>query len=408
MAENDIVVGTLKKGGNDFYPRTSKELVAGMPSALSDLTADSTHRTVTDTEKATWNEKYTKPDTGIPASDLAPGAVPQEIFWATYGTTTRAEVISAVESGKIVCVYYNNEVFISANINTAEGNTNNFYFACLDNGQLKSVYLQQNGTWGGPIGFTAENSSNKTGDIESNKTSTTKYPTTKGVADYVASKELSDLADVSDTAPTNGQALLWDGTNEEWKPGTVQGGGGSVTDVTVGGTSVVNQQGVAEVPAIPETVQAQEIEIDSAPTSNSQNLVTSGGVASALAEKYEKPSGGIPSTDLAADAVPVIPVDTAIPSGGLDANVHYDLGTLTGSVSITLDATSAVSGLLNIYSLSFTAGSTAPTITWPSSITNWAGNCLDATTMAPVITGGNSYEVSIRGGLAVITEFVAS
>lgn len=103
----------------------------------------------------------------------------------------------------------------------------------------------------------------------------------------------------------------------------------------------------------------------------------------------------------------LIPVDTAIPSGGLDANVHYELGTLTGSVSITLDTTTEVSGQMNIYSLSFTAGSTAPTINWPSSITNWAGNCLDSTTMAPVITGGNSYEVSIRGGLAVITEFVA-
>lgn len=217
---------------------------------------------------------------------------------------------------------------------------------------------------------------------------------------------LSDLADVSDTAPTDGQALLWDDTNEVWKPGTVQGGGGSVTDVTVGGTSVVNQQGVAEVPEIPEAVQAQEIEIDSAPTANSQNLVTSGGVASALAEKYSKPSGGIPSTDLAPDVIQVIPTDTTIPSGGLEANVHYTLGTLTGSVSITLDTTSEVSGQMNIYSLTFTAGSTAPTITWSSAITQWAGNCLDSNG-APVITAGNSYEVSILDGLAVITEFVA-
>ena len=187
----------------------------------------------------------------------------------------------------------------------------------------------------------------------------------------------------------------------------VEAGGGTVTDVTVGGTSVVNASGVAEVPAIPETVQAQEIEIDSAPTANSSNLVTSGGVASALAGKYTKPAGGIPSTDLAPDVIPVIPVDTAIPSGGLGANVHYALGTLTGSVSITLDTTTEVTGQMNIYSLVFTAGATAPTITWPASITKWAGNCLDSTTLAPVITGGNTYEVSIVDGLAVITEFVA-
>ena len=121
---------------------------------------------------------------------------------------------------------------------------------------------------------------------------------------------------------------------------------------------------------------------------------------------YSKPRGGIPSSDLAPDVVPVIPVDTAIPSGGLGANVHYALGTLTGSVSITLDTTTEVSGQMNIYSLVFTAGATAPTITWSSAITMWAGNCLDSNG-APVITAGNSYEVSIVNGLAVITEFVA-
>jgi hypothetical protein len=99
-----------------------------------------------------------------------------------------------------------------------------------------------------------------------------------------STSQLSQLADVDLTqAPTDGQALLWDGTNEEWKPGTVQGSG-SVTDVTVGGTSVVNQQGVAEVQQIPETVQAQEIEIDNAPTANSNNLVTSGGVYAVLGD----------------------------------------------------------------------------------------------------------------------------
>lgn len=44
-----------------------------IPTALSDLTDDATHRLVTDTEKSTWNEKgtYSKPSTGIPKTDLA-------------------------------------------------------------------------------------------------------------------------------------------------------------------------------------------------------------------------------------------------------------------------------------------------------------------------------------------------
>lgn len=45
---------------------------------------------------------------------------------------------------------------------------------------------------------------------------------------------------------------------------------GGVTDVTVGGTSVVNASGVAD------------ISIDSTPTANSTNLVTSGGIYTAI------------------------------------------------------------------------------------------------------------------------------
>ena len=43
---------------------------------LADLIEDTTHRVVTDTEKSTWNGKYSKPSTGIPASDLESGVIP--------------------------------------------------------------------------------------------------------------------------------------------------------------------------------------------------------------------------------------------------------------------------------------------------------------------------------------------
>lgn len=42
-----------------------------IPDELKDLTEDSTHRTVTDTEKTTWGGKYDKPNGGIPKTDLA-------------------------------------------------------------------------------------------------------------------------------------------------------------------------------------------------------------------------------------------------------------------------------------------------------------------------------------------------
>ena len=54
----------------DYNDLTNKPTI---PTALSQLSDDSTHRLVTDTEKTTWNNKgtYSKPSGGIPKTDLA-------------------------------------------------------------------------------------------------------------------------------------------------------------------------------------------------------------------------------------------------------------------------------------------------------------------------------------------------
>ena len=43
---------------------------------------------------------------------------------------------------------------------------------------------------------------------------------------------LANITNVSSTAPTNGQALVWNSSTSEWEPGTVSGGGGSGTTYT--------------------------------------------------------------------------------------------------------------------------------------------------------------------------------
>lgn len=139
---------------------------------------------------------------------------------------------------------------------------------------------------------------------------------------------------------------------------------------------------------------------------------------------YQKPSGGIPASDLASDVIPTVPdistdvaadktsntktsspksvydaihpaVGSAQPAGGFLPNVMYALGTLTGSVTFALAA--ATSGIVNHYFWSFTAGSTAPTITWPSGLT-WVGGS------APELTAGNHYEISVLDGVAAFLE----
>lgn len=91
------------------------------------------------------------------------------------------------------------------------------------------------------------------------------------------------------------------------------------------------------------------------------------------------------------------------PVGGMLPGILYKLGTLTGSVTIAL-ATPVDGSIANEYGFTFTAGSTAPTITWPAGV-SWAGNCVE--NGAPVITGGNSYEVSILDGKGIIVEWEA-
>jgi hypothetical protein len=155
---------------------------------------------------------------------------------------------------------------------------------------------------------------------------------------------------------------------------------------------------------------------------------------------YQKPSGGIPKTDLAsavqtslgkADSAlqsqvnadwnsssgasqilnkPTIPdvsgladkvmVVSASPQPSTyQPNKVYQLGTLTGSVTINPFA-AVVSGdtEAKVWCLTFSTGSTAPTITWPAAITDWNGG------VAPTIGASKSYELSVMGGIGGIIE----
>lgn len=87
---------------------------------------------------------------------------------------------------------------------------------------------------------------------------------------------------------------------------------------------------------------------------------------------------------------------TSQPSGGFVPNIMYNLGTLTGSKTFTL-ASPSDSQVVNHYYWTFTAGSTAPTITWPSGI-SWFGGS------APTITAGKHYDVSILDNIGVCME----
>ena len=113
------------------------------------------------------------------------------------------------------------------------------------------------------------------------------------------------------------------------------------------------------------------------------------------------PAAGITSGDIAdwdgkADPIPVVDAST-IPAS-MDADKVYQYGTLSGDT--TFPALNAPTDLTvaHVYCWTFTTPATAPTITWPSAITSWAGGS------APTINASKSYEVSVMDGFATIIE----
>ena len=75
IAGDANVIEVIKVNGVE-QPVVDKAVDIAVPTELSELAGDDTHRTVTDAEKAAWNAKYNKPASGIPASDLADGVIP--------------------------------------------------------------------------------------------------------------------------------------------------------------------------------------------------------------------------------------------------------------------------------------------------------------------------------------------
>lgn len=160
--------------------------------------------------------------------------------------------------------------------------------------------------------------------------------------------DLDDLSDVNLGTPSDGDVLTYDSTTGKWVADEPQGGELS--------TDVVSDKASNTKASTPKSVY-----------------------------DFVKPAAQISQ-----------------PAGGMLPGVLYNLGVLTGSVTIDL-ATPADANVANEYAFTFTAGSTAPTITWPSGILGWAGNCIDSNGV-PDIKTGMFYEVSILNGIGAIME----
>lgn len=192
---------------------------------------------------------------------------------------------------------------------------------------------------------------------------------------------------------------------------------------------------VTKLSALPTNAQLTALLAAKQDTINDLASIRSG--ASAGATAYQKPSGGIPKSDLSsavqtslgkadtalqsytetdpvfsaspaagitssditewdgkADPTPVTNHGTSDTTFALTPNVLHVWGTVT-SLTLTL-ATPADSTIVNEYMFQFTSGTTATTLGLPSTVT-WVA--------APSINAGATYQVSIVNNLGVIAEF---
>lgn len=135
-------------------------------------------------------DKY--PNTKAVADAITAG---KQIFWAEYGVTTTQEVEDAISANKLIALVSQDRVYLY----TSKTSQGSYTFDLVESGRIYRIVLASNGTWSSTY-FNVEFISNKSQSIETDKDSTTKYPSTKAVADalqiFPVTYEVTTIADI--------------------------------------------------------------------------------------------------------------------------------------------------------------------------------------------------------------------
>lgn len=105
--------------------------------------------------------------------------IPQEVFWATYGTTTATEIDAAVAAGKEVLCIESNRICRLISFNP---NGTIFFSASYSTSGAYLSLVRDTNAWS-KSAPSLQGTSDKVSTISGNETNTTKYPNTKAVAD---------------------------------------------------------------------------------------------------------------------------------------------------------------------------------------------------------------------------------
>lgn len=357
---------TITAGDLNAYTKTevnnllsSKANTSDIPTSLSDLNDDATHRTVTDTEKQVWNNKQEL------ISDL--NTIRQNASNAHQSLTGKQDVLV---SGTNIKTINNESLLGSGNITVSSGGGG-------DVNVIESITF--NGT------SATIDSTTKTAAISYTPPVTSVNNQTGAV-----SLALGDT-NVIETVKVNGTALT--PTNKAVDISVPS----AVTESTVSGWGFTKNTGTYSKPSggIPST------DLDS-------SVQTSLGKADTALQSYTEtdpvfsasPAAGITSSDITewngkADPTPVVNHGTSDTTFALTPNVLHVWGTVT-ALTLTL-ATPTDSAIVNEYMFQFTSGSTATTLSLPSSV-EWAESC-----GALSVEASKTYQISIVNNIGLWT-----
>ena len=292
----------------------------------------------------------------------------EQIFWATYGTTTASEIEAAMQSGKAVMCLYNNRLYSSVSLN--DSTYINFY--CPASTTINYLRIKKSdSTWAALSSGTFQTVSNLATSFGSTP-SDTNYPSEKLVYDTLQDYALATGDNSYDFAANSIRLVYEPGLGTTLNASLTFALGRLHVSIPSGGALNTNKS-VAftdDIPTVPTI---------------STNVVTD----KASDTKTSSPKSVYDEIHPA--------IQSSQPAGGFLPNVIYNLGTLSGNTTFAL-ATPADSSVANHYYWTFDTGSTAPTITWPSSITGWNGGS------APTINASKHYEISVLNGVGAFME----
>ena len=313
---------------------------------------------------------YSKPAGGIPASDMASGAIPEQIQsdWNQTDNTAKDYIKNKpnIPSAVSDVVKYTPQTLSSAQQEQARTNIG---------AGTSSFSGNYNDLSNKPTIPTVPAIST---DISADATSDTKTASPKAVKDYVDEHGGSDSEAVKFVAQTldstqKAQARTNIGAQETLVSG--------VNIVTINSQSILTGGDITVSDGDPG-IGIQDVTTPAQYDGTLIITLTDGSTITvdlnhSHPQYYDKIVG------------------TSIPQGGMLPDVVYKLGTLTGNVTFSL--ASPITGNTNHYFWTFTTGTPAPTITWPANIT-WAGG------YGPALSESKYYEISIMDGIAAYME----